>query len=186
MSAVEADRSHPPGHGVAAFVGIVLGVVIAMVSYGIAHRGAPYPLVLVTSEDCRRAFDDEACRAIVARAEAIHAATVPSFERREMCEAMFGRCTPLKDAFIKFNRYGPSLAAIALTSDRDAVVPLYFSRPAEEEDDPARVGRLVYFRSQAVGRLVAPRIGGAELPYIAARGGDPMTAAELEALRGNK
>jgi uncharacterized protein DUF1190 len=178
---------HPllrPGQGVMLFVGALLLAVLAMLGWGLMQRGAAYAVVLVSVDDCRRAFDDADCRAIVERAQAIQASTAPFFERRETCELVYGEagCASLKDTVIALNRYAPAIAAIALTSDRATLVPLYYGKPGDAASDPARAGRMVYFRGRAVGRLVRPKLGGAEAPYIADAHGKPLTADAIRAL----
>jgi Protein of unknown function (DUF1190) len=178
---------HPiirPGGGVALFVGGLLFVVMAMLGWGVLHRNAGYAVVLVSIDDCRRAFDDAGCRAIVERAQAVQASTAPSFERLDTCELIYGEggCAMLKQTVIELHRYAPSIAAIALTSDRETVVPLYFGKTSGPGGDPALAGRLVYFRNAPVGRLMQPKIGGADAPFIADPSGKPMTADEIRAL----
>ncbi len=172
-----------PGSGVAVVVVAMLFAVMAIVGWGLLHRGGAYAVVLVSIDDCRRAFDDAGCRAIVERAQAVQASTAPSFERLDTCELVFGTgsCAMLKQTVIELNRYAPSIAAIALTSDRDTVLPLYYGKPEEPNADPARVGRPVYFHGAVVGRLMQPKIGGADAPFIAGKDGKPMTA---DAIRG--
>lgn len=178
---------HPllhPGQGVALFVGALLLAVLALLGWGLMERGAAYAVVLVSVDDCRRAFDDADCRAIVERAQAIQAATAPSFEQRATCELVYGEggCALLKDTVIALNRYAPAIAAIALTSDRAAVLPLYYGKADDAASDPARIGRLVYFRGRAVGRLMRPKLGGADAPYIADEKGAPLSADAIRAL----
>lgn len=178
---------HPllhPGQGVTLFVGALLVAVIAMLGWGFMHRGAAYAIVLVSVDDCRRAFDDAECRVIVERAQAVQAASAPSFERRETCEMVYGAggCTLLKDTVIALDRYAPAIAAIALTSDRATLVPLYYGKPGDAASDPGRAGRMVYFHGSLVGRLMRPKLGGAEAPYIADAHGEPLTADAIRAL----
>lgn len=204
MAAISAH--HPfirPGGGVAAFVGGLLVVTMAMLGWGLLHRAAGYAVVLVSIDDCRRAFDDAGCRAIVERAQAVQASTAPSFERLDTCELIYGSggCAMLKQTVIQLNRYAPSIAAIALTSDQATIVPLYFGKTSEADGDPALVGRPGLFprraggasyaaqdrrrrralhrrsRRQAHDRGCDPRAGGAEVAprrvsgYILARRG---------------
>ncbi|MGH7032278.1 MAG: DUF1190 domain-containing protein [Stellaceae bacterium] len=178
---------HPllrPGQGVMLFVGALLLAVLAMLGWGLLQRGAAYAVVLVSVDDCRRAFDDSECRAIVERAQAIQASTAPFFERRETCELVYGEggCALLKDTVIALNRYAPAIAAIALTSDGATLVPLYYGKPGDAASDPARLGRLVYFHGSAVGRLMRAKLGGAEAPTIADARGKPLTADAIRAL----
>jgi len=178
---------HPllrPGEGVLLFVGALLLAVLAVLGWGLLQRGAADAVVLVSVDDCRRAFDDAECRAIVERAQAIQASTAPFFERRETCELVYGegRCALLKDTVIALNRYAPAIAAIALTSDRAALVPLYYGKPGDAASDPARDGRMVYFRGRAVGRLMRPKLGGTEAPYIVDAHGKPLTADAIRAV----
>ena len=166
------------------FVGVLLLAVLAMLGWGLMQRGAAYAMVLVSVDDCRRAFDDTECRAIVERAQAIHASTAPFFGRRETCELAYGEggCALLKDTMIALNRYAPAIAAIALTSDRATLVPLYYGKPGDAASDPARAGRMVYFHGSPVGRLMRPKLGGVEAPYIADANGKPLTTDAIRAL----
>jgi len=166
------------------FVGALLVAVLALLGWGLMHRGAAYAVVLVSVDDCRRAFDDADCRAIVERAQAMQAATAPGFADRETCEMVYGQgaCAELRDTVIALHRYAPSIAAIALTSDGAALVPLYYGKAEDAASDPARVGRLVYFRGSPVGRLMQPKIGGADAPYIADAKGEPLTGEAIRAL----
>ncbi|HKT20265.1 MAG TPA: DUF1190 domain-containing protein [Stellaceae bacterium] len=178
---------HPllhPGQGVALFVGALLVAVIAMLGWGFMHRGAASAIVLVSVDDCRRAFDDADCRVIVERAQAVQAASAPAFAQRETCEMVYGegRCAELKDTVIALGHYAPAIAAIALTSDRAAVLPLYYGKADDAASDPARIGRLVYFRGRAVGRLMRPKLGVADAPYIADEKGAPLSADAIRAL----
>ncbi len=186
MTTIAAHSRIAPRHGVAIFVGALLCTVLAIVAYGIAHRGTGYAVVLVSIDDCRRSFDDGACRAIVERAQKIHAETAPSFGQLDTCEMAYGvgSCSMLKDTVIELNRYAPNIVAIALTSNRDGIVPLYVKKLSEPIDKTAQAGRLVYFRDAAVGRLMQPKIGGADAPFIADANGKPMSANDVRALHG--
>lgn len=188
MAEISAHHHHHPiirpGGGVALFVGSLLFVVMAMLGWGLIERGAGYAEVLVSTEDCRRAFNDEGCRAIVERAQAIHASTAPSFERLDTCEMVYGtgNCAMLKQTVIELHRYAPRIVAIALTSDRDTVVPLYYGGTSAANPDSAQAGRLVYFHGAPVGRLMQPKIGGADAPFITDAVGKPLTVDAIRAL----
>src|ERR1700751_4998538 len=86
----------------ASLLGILVFIAISL-SFGIAHRTPDHAIVLLTSEDCRRAFDDWGCRTIVARAQAIHANTAPNFGERQTCEFAYGpgSCSALKSGIIE-------------------------------------------------------------------------------------
>jgi uncharacterized protein YgiB involved in biofilm formation len=168
-------------HGLAVMFGVFLAFMGLALALGIAHRGPAHAIVLVTVDDCRRSFDDTECRAIVERAQSIHADTAPSFERREMCELVYGAgaCGVVKIGIIEFNRFAPSITAIAVTRDRDGIVPLYYGR-----QDDASGGRAVYYRNAVVGRLMLQKVGGADAPFIADRAGAALTAETVRLLHG--
>lgn len=173
-------------HGLGVLFGAFLAFMGLALALGIAHRGPAHAIVLVTVDDCRRSFDDAACRAIVERAQSIHADTAPSFERREMCELVYGAgaCSVVKIGIIEFNRFAPSISAIAVTRDRDGIVPLYYGRQDDASGDAARGGRAVYYRSAVVGRLMQQKVGGADAPFIADRAGEVLTAEAVRLLHG--
>jgi hypothetical protein len=168
----------------------VLGIatVIGAVALGLAYFPQPsdHAIVLVTVEDCRRAFSEAFCRMIVDRAQAIQAETAPSFEQRALCELSYGagRCSMLKRELIELNRYAPTMIAILTTRDRAGIVPLYDGPPNPQGDDKDRAGRPVYFRGALIGRLMQAKIGGADAPFVADAKGDPLTAAAVRALHG--
>ncbi len=60
----------------------------------VAHRllaAAPRPAaIFITTEDCRRSFDDAGCRALVERAQSVHADTAPLFQARDVCTFVYG------------------------------------------------------------------------------------------------
>lgn len=186
MTAIAVHHTDRPGRGVIAVVAALLIVIAAMAAFGFTHRRTAYALVLVTVHDCRRAFDDTQCRAIVERAQAIHAATAPSFADLKTCEMIYGQggCAELKQSVINLHRFAPKLVAIALTRHHNDIVPVYFGPPGRDHGDAAQGGRLVYFHGAPVGRLMEPEIGGADIPYIDGKDGKPLTAAEIRAVRG--
>jgi hypothetical protein len=182
----EQHHEQRSGRGVIAVVTLLLILIAGMAGYGFLHRGASYALVLVTVDDCRRSFDDAQCRAIVERAQAIQASTAPSFADMKTCAMIYGDggCAELKQSVIALHRYAPKLVAIALTPNRGAMVPVYFGPPGEGGGDPATVGRPVYFHGTTIGRLMQPKIGGADAPFIAGKDGKPLTAGDIRALHG--
>jgi Protein of unknown function (DUF1190) len=182
----EDHHKQQSGRGVIVAVALLLILIGGMVGYGFLHRASSYALVLVTVDDCRRSFDDTQCRAIVERAQAIHADTAPSFADMKTCAMIYGDggCAELKQSVIALHRYAPKLVAIALTPDRDGMVPVYFGPPGEGGGDPATVGRPVYFHGAMIGRLMQPKIGGADAPFIAGKDGNPLSADDIRALHG--
>ena len=167
-------------------VGVAVAIAIVVVVVVFARRPASHALVLVTVEDCRRAFSEAACRAVVDRAQAIHADTAPSFEAQATCELVYGQghCAMLMRQLIALNRYAPAMIAILTTKGQTGVVPLYGAPEAKPGDASAGAGRLVYFGNAPVGRLMQPKIGGADAPYVADEKGDALTADAVRALHG--
>ena len=165
---------------------------IAIVLAGIAGavvlspKARDHALVLVTVEDCRRAFSEAACRAVVDRAQAIHADTAPSFEERATCELLYGagHCAMLMRQLIALNRYAPRMIAILTTKDQSGVVPLYDGPAAKPGDASDDAGRVVYFQGALVGRLMQPKIGGADAPYVADAQGNALKGEAVRALHG--
>lgn len=162
---------------------LVIGLAIAFL---IAYRPQESSLVLVTVEDCRRSFDEATCRTLVLRAQAIHADTAPNFEQRSTCELIYGtgNCAALKEGVIDLNRFAPAMVAILLTRARDGIVPLYFGPPSDDDADPARVGRKVYFHGALVGRLMQPQLGGADMSFVADSEGTVLSANAVRKLHG--
>ena len=166
-------------------------IVVALfigIAYAVMRLGNEHALLLVTIDDCRRAFDEPTCRALVERAQAIHADTAPSFEQRQTCELIYGvdQCALLKIALVELPRYAPKLVAILVTPTRDGIVPLY-EGPVSEfgvGSDVAQKGRPVYFHGRRVGRLVSLQFGGADASYVADDRGEALSAAALRQLHG--
>ena len=168
-------------------VGFIAAAVFITVAAGLLLRSSRPALVLITTEDCRRSFDDAGCRAIVEQAQSLHADTAPMFQARDICNFVYGPevCAPLQRANIELHLFAPRIVAIALTRDRRFVLPLYLGRPAEPRADADRNGRPVYFRNHLVGFLARPSFGGAELPVLRTAAGDPITEADLRKLAGH-
>jgi uncharacterized protein YgiB involved in biofilm formation len=166
-------------------VGALLAIIFVAIVVAVFMRREPdYALVLATPQDCLRAFDDTKCRAIVARAMEVHAASAPRFDDGNVCEMQFGAggCTPV--ALLNASFYAPSIAAVVIArgkvDDPKAMVPLYFSgRPTAEQD-----GRRVYYRGLAVGILRSKRIGGAPISVLTDLDGKPLTSDTIKRLRG--
>ena len=167
----------------ASLLGVLLFLALSL-SFGIAHRTPDHAIVLLTSEDCRRAFDDWGCRAIVARAQAIHANTAPNFSTRQTCEFAYGpgSCSVLKSGIIELPLFAPTMIAVAVTADSRAVLPLYLG-PAGAHDAETEAGRAVYYHGRLIGRLSQPRVGGADTGLLTDRNGEPLTAASVRQLR---
>jgi hypothetical protein len=168
----------------------IAGVAIAVgaIALGLAffQRPPDHAIVLVTVDDCRRSFGDVACHTIVDRAQAIHVATAPNFEQRQTCELIYGagHCSMLKRGLIQLDRYAPPMMAILITQKRDGIVPLHDGPEGKPGDTAESDGHAVYFRGALVGRLMEPKIGGADASFIAGANGEPLTAAAVRALHG--
>ena len=171
---------------IAEFAGIALVLAVIAGAIALSPRARDHAVVLVTVEDCRRAFSEALCRAVVDRAQAIHADTAPSFEERATCELLYGtgHCAMLMRQLIALNRYAPRLIAILTTKDESGIVPLYDGPAAKPSDASSDAGRAVYFRGALVGRLMQPKIGGADAPYVADAEGKALDADAVRALHG--
>jgi len=162
----------------------ILCVIGLIVGFGLVHRSAGFAIVLATTEDCRRSFDDASCKTIIERAQAIYNTTAPRFVLRETCEFAYGAraCTTLRQAATELNLFAPRMTAIALTRDQGTILPLYTAPSAAPDPDAAQPGRPVYFHGKLVGRLLQPKIAGAELPMLNDLTGEPLTEQALRAL----
>lgn len=161
--------------------------VAALVFYGVVEAVAPAPArVLVTAQDCLRAFDDAACKAMVDRALALHDRTAPSFVDRATCVLMLGQaaCQPVNDRGVETGRYGPPMVAILVGRSRDDLLPLYYGTEGRTAKDAPDKGRAVYFHGKRVGILATATFGGADLPEITDADGRPVSAAAVSRLRG--
>ena len=145
-----------------------------------------YVIVMVTGDDCRRVFNDADCGAIVSRAQTLHARTAPRYADLSACTLLYGvgRCNAVTENNVALSLFAPGLAAIALTQDRDIVLPLHYGPLSESGPEATQAGRAVYFKDRKVGRLSETTMGGAELPVLNSAGGDPLTASELRRLGG--
>lgn len=163
---------------------VILCVIGLIVGFGLLRRNAGFATILATTEDCRRSFDDASCKTIVERAQAIYSTTAPLFVRRDTCEFAYGAgaCTPLRQAATELNLFAPRMTAIALTRDQGTILPLYTAPPAAPDPDARQPGQPVFFHGKLVGRLLRPRIGGAELPLLNDPGGEPLSEHEVRAL----
>ena len=167
-------------------VGALLAIVFVAIVVAVFMRREPdYALVLATPQDCLRAFDDTKCRAIVARAMEVHAASAPRFDDERLCQMQYGAggCTPV--AVLNASFFAPSIAAIVIArgkvDDPKAMVPLYFAgHPTARDQD----GRRVYYRGLAVGILRDKRFGGAPISVLTDLDGKPLTSAVIKRLRG--
>jgi hypothetical protein len=179
------SRSRLGGHGVAASLVGILALILVALTLGMTHRPPDHAVVLTTSEDCRRAFDDWGCRAIVARAQAIHVNTAPSFGQRETCEFAFGAgsCTSLKSGIIELPFFAPLMVAIAVTPDRHDVLPLYFG-PVAARDAETENGRALFYHGRLIGRLSQAKVGGTDTGLITDLAGESLTADFVRQQRG--
>lgn len=161
----------------------------AAVVYGVVEGLPSTPArVLVTGEDCLRAFDEPVCRALVKRALALHNRTAPSFADQSTCEFMMGpgACKPVNEDGIEIGRYGPPIVAILLGRSGDDLLPLYAGgqkRDASGADAPDTGGRAVYFHGVRIGTLAMTKFGGADLWVVTDARGRSITAAAVARLR---
>lgn len=177
---------HPKRGGgsvaVGAFVAVLAGALAAIAAGVIMHRPSDTALVIATTQDCRRAFSEEKCNAIMAQAMAIHASSAPRYTDAGLCELNFGvgGCAPI--SLLNTTFFAPAVAAIASTRDtaQATLVPLYLEPKASVDDDSQ--GLRVFYRGLAVGVLHRRRFAGAELSSLTDLGGKPMTSAEVRKL----
>src|SRR6185295_11180472 len=150
-----------PSTGMVVFVTLLCGAVVAIGAGLMTRRSTDTALVMATTEDCRRAFSETTCEAILANAIALHAGSAPRYRDRRVCELDFGEggCTPV--ALLNTTFYAPTVAAVVSTrdmpSDARGLVPLYFEPHGKARD----AGRRVFYRGIAVGFLNQKRVGGA-------------------------
>lgn len=174
------------GHGLIAFVAILVLAVVGIAAGVTWHRDGDYALVVATTQDCRRAFDDATCRAIVDRATAIHAGSAPRFADQRVCELTYGYggCTTV--AVLNTSFYAPQVAVVALArdagTDAKSMLPLYFG-PYDERKAESADGRPVYYHGIAVGLLRQPRIGGASVSMLTDLAGKPLSSDVVRRLR---
>ena len=186
--AVNSIAKQAPRRRVDVGVKLAILVTIAMVALGyvIVAKTPERAIAIASTEDCSRFFTEAACTALLQRALAIHVSTAPSFDRRDLCELVYdtGNCAELRDGVIALGRYAPKLAAIAMTKERDGIVPLYFNSSGELGANAARFGRRVYFGNRPVGRLRDMNAGGLQLPVLSDLTGAPFSAGEVRRLHG--
>lgn len=165
-------------------VGGILVAICLAVGASFLFRPARPATVFITADDCRRSFDDAGCRAIVARAQSLHADTAPLFQARTVCDFVYGPnvCATLQEANIELNLYAPRIVAIATTADGAIALPLYYGPPNDSNAVPDAPGRPVYFANKLVGFLSRPSFGGAELPVLTTPAGNPVTETDLRTL----
>jgi hypothetical protein len=60
-----------------------------------------------------------------------------------------------------------------VTEKRDAIVPLYAAPESKPGDAHDSDGQAVYFRGALVGRLMQPKVGGADASFVAGSNGEP-------------
>ena len=182
--------SRPKKHGLAGALVLLLAFLFVMLGAGLSRRPADHAIVLVTSEDCLRVFDDWGCRAIVARAQAIHAETAPRFVTRETCEFVYGagHCAALKSDIITLPLFAPAIVAIVTTPDRRGVLPLYAGPQAKGQKAgavEAEDGAAVYYHGRPIGRLSLQKFGGADAATITDAAGQSLDADALRTLGGH-
>jgi len=169
--------------GTVVFVAVLCGAVVAIGAGLLTHRAPDTALVMATTEDCRRAFSETTCEAIIANAIAVHAGSAPRYRERQVCELDFGDggCAPV--ALLNMTFYAPSVAAVVSTRDMPAdgrgLVPLYFEPRGKSGDESRRV----FYRGIAVGVLSHKRFGGAGMSMLRDQAGKPLTSEAVRKLR---
>lgn len=163
-------------------VALLLAVVAAIGIGVMMQRDPDYALVLATPQDCLRAFDDAKCRAIVAQAMEVHAATAPHATDLATCEMQYGSGNCLSARASGAAVYVPAIAAIVLTrvngGKERQMVPFYFdSRDSSDEQ-----GRRVLFHGRIVGILRGKRFGGTGISMMTDLTGKPITSEAIRNL----
>jgi len=168
---------------VATFVAVLCGTVVAIAAGVLAQREPDFALVLATTQDCRRAFDEDHCRAIVANALGIHTSSAPRYSEKRVCEMNHGAnaCAPV--TLLNTTFFAPEVAVVALArgagDDAKAMVPLYL----EPKDKASQDGRRVFYHGIAVGVLHQKKFGGAEVSMLTDLSGKPLTSDAVRKLR---
>jgi uncharacterized protein YgiB involved in biofilm formation len=177
------NKRETSSFGVTAFV-VVLGLAVVSIAAGVfVHRDGDFALVLATAQDCRRAFDEDKCGAIVANAIAIHTSSAPRYGEQRVCELSHGRdaCSPVKVFNATF--YAPTVAVVAVArgagDDAKGMVPLYLEPKGRAAED----GRRVFFHGIAVGVLHQRQFGGAGISQLTDLAGQPLTSDAVRKLR---
>ena len=174
---------HAVGPRVALWLCILATAALAV--YAAVRGLAPAPArVLVTAQDCLRAYDEPQCKAMVDKALSLHDSTAPSFTERSTCVLMLGdaACRPVNEGGVETARFGPPLVAILVGRSTDDLLPLYYG--ADDRRAPTG-GRSVYFHGHYIGSLTSSSFGGADLPQVIGSDGQPITAAAVGRLRAH-
>jgi hypothetical protein len=131
-------------------------LVASTVAIGIGiwfHKPGDTALILVRPQDCLRAFDDTACRKLVAMATSLHNQSSPRFNDQVMCELEYGNdaCTEIRVGLGTTVAFVPKIAAIAASrdgvSDPKTLLPVYFA-PATAMRS-GKQGRTVRFQASS-------------------------------------
>lgn len=176
-------KREPRSYRVAIFGAVLCAAVVAIAAGVLVRRDPDFALVLATAQDCRRAFDEDKCGAIVANAIAVHTSSAPRYGEQRVCELSHGQdaCSPVKVFNATF--YAPTVAVVAVArgagDDAKGMVPLYF----EPKGRAAEEGRRVYFHGIAVGVLHQKRFGGAGISQLTDLTGQPLTSDAVRKLR---
>jgi uncharacterized protein YgiB involved in biofilm formation len=184
------DQSEDRGLNIATRVlgGLLVAGVVAIGVAMIFHRGPDGALVLATSSDCLRVFDQNTCGAIVSKALKIHGQSAPRFATASLCELNFGegRCKPSVDDAAPLSFYVPEIAAILATRDDrkvvTAIVPVYAGKDQRGAPDGSTA---IYYHGNAVGTLQSKRFGGAEISIALDPSGQSLTGETVRALARN-
>ena len=173
------SRNYP----VAVFIALLVAA-LAAIGWGVLARSAPdYALVLATTQDCARAFNDKKCVAIVADAIAIHTNSAPRYAEKRVCELNHGAggCTSV--TLLNTTFFAPEVAVVALArgagDDTQAIVPLY----VEPGDKASLDGRRVYYHGLVVCVLHQKKFGGAGISMLTDLSGHPLTSDAVRKLR---
>lgn len=178
-------KKEPGNHRLAIFGGLLCASVIAIAAGVFVHRDSDFALVLATAQDCRRAFDEDKCGAIVANAIAIHTSSAPRYGEERVCELSHGAgaCSPVK--LFNSTFYAPTFAVVAVargTDDAKSMVPLYLA-PQSKGAHNAQEGRRVFYHGIAVGVLHQRQFGGAGISQLTDLTGQPLTSDAVRKLR---
>lgn len=164
--------------------GAAIFVVLGGIVWGVFLRpAADYAMVLATAQDCKRAFSEEQCFAIVANAVAIHTNSAPRYPDRRICEMSHGAgsCGPVK--LLNTTFFAPEVAVVAVArgagTDTKGMLPLYL----EPQNKASENGRKAYYHGIAVAVLQQKKFGGAGISMLKDFAGKPFTSEAVRKLR---
>jgi uncharacterized protein YgiB involved in biofilm formation len=169
------------------------GITLVTLAIGLAlltkDEGKP-ALVMVTPQDCLRAFNAETCTALVEAALDVHYKHAPRFMSEEQCQLSYRDDPCMRvEAFTNGPAtYVPPLVAIVTTRegtrDTKLLLPVY-EKPGQSADLATKAAS-VYFSGKHVGHLTRVRFGGAGISRLTTASGTSVTEDDISNLRLRK